>query len=773
MSTIAPAPASEGDDVCSHRIDDEDQMSIGATATVIAAATAHDVVEEDDGALDDVTWTPFRARELVPVGLIALLAPVLLLRMVPFSRPVVYSQDMFQHLALARTASWFGTPGSTRVLNAPYGLDWGSNLPTGTERLHVILLRAFDALTGGNAYLTLNLAVLVGVAATILVGYVVLRWLGARPLLAGAAAVAFAFSTAMTDRLGAGHLFLFPLYPVALGVYLAVLASSGPTEGPGARGPARCTRRWRTRDLMVPGAAILVVAMSSVYYATFTVLLVVSLGSLAAVRAGSWRRLLVPLVVVGALGSAMALTLLPDAVARMDAPTAGGFNRSVQDSDRYGMRIAQMLLPMPSTQIPLVGAVADRAYWTESTGDFGVSIGPIAVAGLAVIAWNVLRRLGRPRDEADRVLGRLAVLVGSAILLATVGGGGLLLAAVGFTQTRVWSRMAAFVGFAALAGLALVVQRRFGARRTLAVWVVAIVALGVVEHPLRSSATPIDRAVAEDSSVVESMEATLPSDAEVFELPVIPFPDDLGSQRLLAPSLISRDLRFSAGEFKGGAGDWQQSWMAGDVGDATFLAAVAGFDAVLVQTSHVLVGDPDAAVRRMAEVAGTRVRRSRHGGWAWVDIRPLRRRLEREHGRDAVRDAGRRVVRPVGFTFGDWRTTSWGHDAVRQYLGPSASIDLHPIDGDEAPVEVSFRVGAAAGSTVEVSVPGAPSTRVRPGADGADVVIAVPRVVDDVKVRVRSDHGERRFDGGTPASVWVSGVRVRDEQGMALVDALR
>lgn len=708
----------------------------------------------------------FRPIELLPVGLIGLLSPVLLFRMVPFSRPVVYAQDMFQHLALARTANWLGTPGTSPSLNAPYGLDWGRSLPTGTERLHVLVLKTFDALTGGNAYLTLNLTVVVGVAATILVGYSVLRWFGARPLLAGAASITFAFSTALTDRLGAGHLFLFPLYPVALGVYLAVLGSRRPV---GRRGGS--TRR--ARRVLLPGIAVVVISMSSVYYATFTVLLVLSLGLIAAVRAGSLRRLLVPVLIAGTLGSAMALTLVPDALSRVDSSTAGGFNRSVQDSDRYGMRIAQMLLPMPSTQIPFVGPIADRAYWTESTGDFGVSIGPLAVAGLVAIGWTSIRRLGRSRDDTDRTVERFAALILSAVALATVGGGGLLVASLGFTQTRVWSRMAAFIGFAALAGLALVVQRRFGTRRTLAVWVVALVALALVEHPLTPSSVPVDRSVREDAALVDSMQASLPHGAEVFELPVVPFPDDLGSQRLLAPSLTARRLRFSAGEFKGGAGDWQQSWMDGDIGDTTFLAAVAGYDALLVQTSHVLVGDPDAAVREMSAAAGSRVWRSRHGGWAWVDLRPLRDRLEREHGRVAVTEAGRRVVRPLGFTFGDWRLTTRTDDRVRQYLGPAGSIGIHPIDGDAAPVEISFRVGAADGASVEVTAPGADPVRVRPGAHGAQVRIEVQHPGDATEVAIRSDRGERRFEGGTPASTWVSDVRVRDVRGIGLVDRLR
>lgn len=716
--------------------------------------------EVERGGDEDPMPRPFRPVELVPVGILGVLAPVVLLRMVPFSRPVVYAQDMFQHLALARTANWFGTPGATGALNAPDGLDWFRNLPTGTERIHVIVLKLADTLSGADPWLTLNLAVVVGVAATIVVSYLVIRWFGAGPLLAGAASVAFAFSTALTDRLGSGHLFLFPLYPVALGVYLAVLG----TRWQGGRG---------RRALVVPAVAIAVVAMSSVYYATFTILLVVALGGFAAVRAGSWRRLGVPAVIVVALGASMAATLAPDVIARHGAATSGGFTRAVQDSDRYGMRLAQLVLPVPSTQIPVLDRVAERAYWTESVGDFGVSLGPLAVIGLAAVAWTTIRRLGRPRDPTDRTVGHLAALSGAAVLLATAGGGGLLLAAAGFTQTRVWSRMAAFIGFAALAGLALLVQRRFGRRRDLAMWVVAVLALVLAEHPLTVSAQPIERAVRQDTELVHSLESSLPRGAQVFELPVVPFPDDLGSQRLLAPSLLTDRLRFSAGEFKGGPGDWQQSWMTGDLRADTFLAAVAGFDAVVVQTSHALVAEPGNVVRDLREAAGRPVWTSDDGTWAWVDVRPLRARLVATHGRTAVDTARRAVTRPVGFTFGDWRLTTWNQGAVRQYLGPGASIDLHGGDGDRGPVEVSFRVGAPTDATVEIAAPGVEPVRVRPGAGGREVKFTVPSPAAVTRIRIRSDHDPRAFEGGTPASVWITDVRARDARGSELLDRLR
>lgn len=702
----------------------------------------------------------FSLWELAPVGILAVVVPFVFFGMWPLDRPVVYTQDLFQHLALARTADWTGTPGTTGTLAAPHGIDWQRSLPTGTERLHVLVIRAFDWLTG-DVFTAMNLTVLLGVASTIVVSYLVIRWLGATKVVAAGAAVAFAMSPGLTERLAAGHLFLFALYPVALGVYLAVLGSR-PWTGAG----------WRS--LVVPGAAVVVVATSSVYYATFSVILIVVLGTAVAVRSADWRRLRVTASIVGAVVATMGLTLAPDLLARRGSSTAGAFTRSVVDNYRYGLRLTQLLMPLPDSRVPLLGRLGERAYWTDGIGEYGASIGLLGVVGLLVVGWVVMRQLGRERDVTDRGLDRLALVIVAAVGFATVGGLGFLLATLGFTQTRVWSRMAAFVGFSAIAGLAMVVSRRWRTHPRVGLWVCAIVALSLIEHPLLPGRSGVDAMFREDRSTVASLERDLPRGAMVAELPAVPFPDDLGSDRLLAPSLHAGDaLRFSAGAFKGGPGDWQQGWFAGDVGSSATAAAAAGFDALLLQRSHALIADGDGSVARMEQATGEHAWQSSGGTWAWVDLRPLRRRMAAELPAAAFAELRAGITRPVGVTYDDWRAATLRDGEAIQLLGPDGSIRLHPLDGDRSPVTLSFEVGAAQGADVTVSVGGKTVRRVRPGPDGRRVTLRLDDLGVDTSVRVRSSGADQRFDRATPAPVWVGGVQVRDTRAQELFGQLR
>lgn len=734
--------------------------------TVLVDQRAPDDVErvvggdvKGDGAAAPVLPDRFSPWELVPVGLLSLFVPFVFFGMWPLSRPVVYTQDAFQHLALARTADWTGTPGFTTALSAPHGMDWQTSLPTGTERIHVVVLRLFDWLTG-DVFVAMNLMVLLGVAATIVVSYLVMRWLGADRVVAAGGAVAFAMSPVLTDRLIAGHLFLFALYPVALGVYLAVLGS----------------RRWAGggwRPLVVPALAIGVVATSSVYYATFSVIVISVVGVVAAVRSADLRRLRVPFAIVGTLALAVVLTLIPDLLARHGSSTAGAFTRSVVDNDRYGLRLSQMLLPLPGSRVPFLARLGDRAYWVDGIGDYGVNIGLIGLVGLFVVGWVVIRRVGRPRDRTDEQIGRLAVVVAGAAAFATVGGLGFLLATLGFTQTRVWSRLASFIGFAAIAGLALVVTRRWGGRPRLGIWVCAIVALSLLEHPLVPGSSTIEERVAADRAVAASLESALPEGASVAELPAVPFPDDLGSDRLLAPSLHAGDrLRFSAAGFKGSAADWQQGWLRGDVASSVTAAAAAGFDALLVQRSHHLLTDGDAAVREMETASGESAWRSADGSWAWVDLRPERERLRGELGEEHLAELRDGILRPIGVTYGDWRGTTWRERSAIQLLGEDGAIRLHALDDDRSSVVVSFDVGAADGTEVVVTAPGVEPIRVDPGPDGRRVTLRLDDVGPLASIGVHGIGDDQRFDRATPSRVWVGDVQVRDADAQSLFDGL-
>lgn len=647
---------------------------------------------------------------VLAVGAVALLVAVVALRPWPLDRPLVYGGDLFQHLALVQAADATGTPRVSADLAAPAGLDW-SVFPTGTERLHLVVLRALDAVSG-NVFVALNLYVVLGVVLTAVVGFVVLGWMGIGPLLAGATAIVFSLSSGFTERLIPGHLFLFALFPVPLGIYLAIWSSE-------QDGRARVLR---SRDVVAPLIAALVVALSSAYYATFSVVLILSLGAAVAMRGRDVRRLLVPCGAAAAIVVVAGVSLAPQLWDRAGEPTSDALVRTAADANRYGLDLPQMLMPRPDHPVAALAALGRWAVPAGRPGDLGAVLGLAATVGLVWTVAAAVRSRRRPRTATDRTILRLGAVVVAAIAWATVGGIGSGLAQLGFAQIRAWSRMGAFIAFGALAGLALLVQRSLLARpsrssvvRGTAIVLVAVLALadnGVV-LPV---AAEVDRAERSDAALVRDMAAALGPDSLVFQLPVVSFPDDVGADRLLAPAVQDvGGLRFSAGYFRGGTGDWQSSWAAEPPARMVSGLAAAGFDALLVQRTHRALVDADRLGRELTAKLGRPAGRSRDGVFEWYDLRPLRAQLVGRFGDAAVRRTGREVTRPIGVGYrGTTELTTAG-----RVMADGGALELRRLDDDRAPLSLRVTVAAPPGSAVRVG----PDARPRAvGADGTATV---------------------------------------------------
>lgn len=688
-----------------------------------------DGVEPGAGASGAVESGPGPERgdgrwwHVVVVGGVALVLAVLVLHPFPLDRPVLYRGDAFQHEILTGVADGWGSPGPSTDLAAPASVDW-SVFPTGTERIQLVVVHALRSLTG-EVIAAVNLYLLLGVVATAALAFLVLRWMGLRPVLAGATAVVFSFSPAFSSAVFEGHLFLFALYPVALAVWLALWSTM---SRPGSAIPRR--------ELLTVALAVLVMALSSAYYTTFGVMIIVSVGAVVSVHRRSVRSLVWPVAVAVGMIVVAGASLLPDLLARRGDSAAAALHRTAADVWRFSLR-PQDLLVLDSGH-PL-GPVARglRSLGSDSVRPgTGTVLGLFALAGCLACLWVAFRDRRRPDavERPDRVVRRLAVVVVAVLAVATVGGLGTWLGELGFTQIRAWSRMVVVLSFTGLSGGALLLQRRidrtdWGRGRTLSV-IIVVALLAVLDQGMPSlDPAAAARQSSSDASMVAAIEGEVGADAAVFELPVVSFPDDPGSGRLLAPAVHSDGgLRFSAGFFRGGASDWQLSWCRQPAGSFVRAVTVAGFDVLLVQRSHHLVADPERLEAQLDQVLGKPTGRSDDGAFIWYDLRPLRSDLVQRHGREAAERAGGLVRRPVGIGYSgvtDLRMNG-------RQMADGGSVELTRLDGTTAPVELTMHVVTADGESrtirrdvgvgpdaVEVPVPG-PAPRVVSGVSVID-----------------------------------------------------
>lgn len=636
-----------------------------------------------------------------------------------WSTPLVYDGDTLSDLAMFDAVGWTGTARGVAELGAPHGASW-IDFPLGPDRAHLIGLRVLGLFTE-DAMLQLNLYLLAGFLLVGLASFAVTRALGLSPLVAGTVSIAFAIAPYHFDRIASGHMMLAAYYAVPLGLLLAIWASTGTLSR------STSGRRW-----VAAVACVLIVGSASAYYAMFSIVAVVALGAAVAVRRWSWRAMLAPAAVAVGIVAVVGL----NTVGTLATARAAGANheaslRALSDSDTYALRPAQLVLSNEHLIGP-IAAMGERLGQVEFPGEGTSPIGIVALLGLAGALVVTVRTLGRPPaveaepsgsrpergdDSDDALLQRIVVLAVSLTLAASVGSVGLLLAAAGFGQIRVWSRMSIVVTFLGLlaAGVLLdrVLRSRWPRRDTVAPLLVcvAVVAAAVLDlgaaMPDRAEAAA---ARAQDREVAAALDESFDAGDAVFQLPYLPFPAGTVGSGIplyahLGPWAASDgELRWSAGGAQGRGGDWQQSWTMQSPDVMVAGLAAAGFDALYIDRRDD-GSDLQGSWTRTEEVVealGSPDGESADGERRWYDLRPVRERLVAERGEEQVDALGAAVTRPVGVTFEGATDRLAAGDRVR-WLRSAASIVVRNEGEDRGPLRVRFSLDGVAGSTVRIA----------------------------------------------------------------------
>jgi phosphoglycerol transferase len=366
------------------------------------------------------------------------------------------------------------------------------------------------------------------------------------------------------------HLFLSAYFVVPLVIALVAEVVMRPSAG------AASERRFLGLPLWAWGV-VLLMGMCGMYYAFFGLVLVVLAGIVTAYRDRTWRALLPALAVVLGVVLLLALQMAPSYAywAREGRNNTGDMRQPVE-SDFFGLRLTQLVYPMDGHRIERFANA--KQYLHDSfemiTPDmayiaYDSSLGLVGVIGLLVLGfWALAAPFRAPPDGADGAPGKLAFVGVSSFLLGTVGGVGSLIAFVAFPQIRAYDRVTVYVAFASIGAVAWVVDAlmarqaksgRTGASRAAAVIVLAmLLAVGVLDQTNPAVVGPDYREISavfdSDAEFVADVEAALPDDALVFQLPYVtypegPAPEGTGVYDPLRLYLHSATIHWSAGAF--------------------------------------------------------------------------------------------------------------------------------------------------------------------------------------------------------------------------------
>lgn len=630
--------------------------------------------------------------------------------------PLAYHQDVNFHAMLVKTMILEGGYKSTPSLGAPFGQQL-HDFPLGADHLHLLMLKLLTFFSN-DPYIVLNLYYALSFFLVALVAHIVFRSLGLRPLAAAAPAVLFAFLPYHFWHHSA-RVFLSAYYSVPLAALLAVwVATSGIPLSRSADPPSSpSARSIRTRWLAIV-ACVLIVGSSSAYYAVFAICIIGTIGMAEAVRRLSLRPFAGAVVVVAGICLVLLANLAPDLAWRLQRGTNPQVaQRSVAETEHYGLRLAQMILPSERERLSRVVTIGPSARATEP-GEDDAYMGVLGVTGLALaLGLTLAGALGDTKIRLPGAMRVLAVVPLVAILFGEVGGLSVVIATLGFTTIRSWSRIGLFVSFSALGTLAMVVQHRLvglsrRAKPAAVVVVLCVSSAALIEQVPTVGIRPAYGAIAaakeSDQAFVRSLESALPTASMVFQLPVLPFPEGPHVHDLIDYDLLkgyisgSGRLRWSYGGMRGRESDWQIGWSLQPMSTMIRGVAAAGFSALYVD--RAAYPDAGAAIdAQIRPVAGAPVSESNDGRLRWYDLRPVREELSRRLSDQELEALGAAVTRTPRLEVLEGVSGSEvgqdGHE-VRSISGSAQIAVLRP--SRSGPVTVSFKAYGPEGAALTV-----------------------------------------------------------------------
>jgi hypothetical protein len=496
---------------------------------------------------------------------------------------------------------WYETNGS---LGAPFG-QLNHDFPIYIGEVGNVLIVKVLSLFSSNVALVLNCFILVGFPMAALTAFLVMRSLGLSRPVACICAVLFAVAPYHFVRAQA-DLFLGNYFGLPISAYL-ILSTLGGEPLVASRGNVDGgLGRWLSRRTLTTVGLSLIVGIAGLYYAVFTVLLVAISALLAGVSTRSLRSPVAGLLVVAAIAVPVVVTAVPEVVYRSQhGKNAVVGDRTPVESIKLGLQPIQLVLPIPDNRIGPLAHLRARYDAGQGTPGTQFQIPPadtLGLVGTVGLLWLLVYVLGSaagygPRDPLTSRVGTATLI---AILLGAIGGGGALFAYLITPEIRGWERIAVLIGFFALVGLGLLLERaraflagsRHGSMFVAAALILTLL-YGVFDGTSNQFVPPYKLERAEwqsDAAFVGQIQHLLPRNAMVLELPYVPYPEvalssGLTSYSPLEPYLHSKSLRWSGGAMAGRATDWLAKSSHLPLQQLITGAVAAGFDGLYIARS--------------------------------------------------------------------------------------------------------------------------------------------------------------------------------------------
>jgi len=323
-------------------------------------------------------------------------------------------------------------------------------------------------------------------------------------------------------------------------------------------------------------AAAVLIGITTEYYAFYTCFLL----TVAGISAWLYHRKVVALIssfiMVSIITTVFVLSLLPNIIFFAEHGRNSNIAaRSVYETERYALKISQMLLPVKAHRNSAAAAFTDQYAKSSIPSSSEGSYSALGILGTIGFISLVLILFNRSKEcDNGTILGQLSTINIAAVLYGTVGGFATMFALFVSPLLRAHARISIFIAFFSIAAFFLLLQKLLLLRpalyKTGIIVPLAIILTFIGIYDQSTSANvphynDIRASFDNDADFVRRMESLLPAGSMVFQLPFSAFPEqpklhNLTDYELGKPYLHSHSLRWSYGAMLGRkSGDWQKA----------------------------------------------------------------------------------------------------------------------------------------------------------------------------------------------------------------------
>ncbi|MDN7181211.1 sugar translocase [Caballeronia sp. SEWSISQ10-4 2] len=471
--------------------------------------------------------------------------------------PFLYSGDGLLVLTLTKRVIENPWVFNSNLMGAPFGSSiYDYPIPDSGS---LLVLKALGV-TLGSAAAAFNVYYMLSFALNAVVAYVTLCAMRLSQLLSFAGGLVFTLLPFHFLRAGYGHLFYTWYFAAPAFTWLALRTYRGALDFFDHR-----TMASQGRDVLV----LLALSCFGVYFAFFGVIAILSAGAMRFSRLGSLRSFRGAAVAAAIVVAGVAANVAPTVIYRMQhGANAETAQRSPVESEIYGLKIAQLLLPRPDHRFSPFARLNTKYSSTFPlvTENLTASLGIIGSVGFLALLMALFART-KTLDERFLILSVLTLVF---VLVCSIGGFSALFALLVSPLIRAWNRASVFIAFFSVAASLMLIERamaRIKRTRTLNYATLAS-AIGLcvfaVWDQTTSACLPClessQASYRSDSVFVTSIERIVGKRGNIYQLPYVAFPEvppvnGLQTYDQARGFLQSKTLGWSFGAIKGRQAD--------------------------------------------------------------------------------------------------------------------------------------------------------------------------------------------------------------------------